>query len=447
MTGRTVGKKGEKMLGGGTFIAQNKILPGAYINFVSAARASAALSDRGYAAMALEMDWGVDGEVFAVETADLEKNSLKLFGYAYTDERLKGLRDLFRSGLKRAYLYRLNSGAKATNDFASAKCSGIKGNDLKIVIAVNAEDESDFDVKTLFGTKEVDMQTVKTASELTDNDYVTWKSSVTLAATAGTALAGGTNKSSVTGDDYQAFLDKIECFSFNTLGCLSTETAVCGLFVQFTRRMRNDAGVKFQTVLYRTDADFEGVISVQNSVADEGWPDASAVYWVTGAQAGCAVNKSKTNAKYDGEFTVEAAYKQSELEAGIKAGRFMFHKVGDDVRVLADVNTFVTITDEKSADFSDNQTIRVLDQIGNDDALLFNTKYLGLIPNDKAGRISFWNDIVKLRQELQTIRGIEGFSAEDVVVSAGDTKKSVVVQNTIRPVNAMTQLYMTTVVA
>lgn len=34
-------------LGGGTFVTQNKILPGAYINFVSLASASATLSDRG----------------------------------------------------------------------------------------------------------------------------------------------------------------------------------------------------------------------------------------------------------------------------------------------------------------------------------------------------------------------------------------------------------------
>ena len=37
-------------LGGGTFVTQNKTLPGAYINFVSAA-ASATLSDRGIATM------------------------------------------------------------------------------------------------------------------------------------------------------------------------------------------------------------------------------------------------------------------------------------------------------------------------------------------------------------------------------------------------------------
>lgn len=68
-------------LGGGTFTSQNKELPGAYINFVSAASASAALSDRGIATMPLELDWGVEGEVFEVTNEDFQKNSLKLFGY------------------------------------------------------------------------------------------------------------------------------------------------------------------------------------------------------------------------------------------------------------------------------------------------------------------------------------------------------------------------------
>ena len=52
------------MLGGGTFTTQNKILPGAYINVVSAARANATLSDRGVVTMPLKLDWGVAGEVW-----------------------------------------------------------------------------------------------------------------------------------------------------------------------------------------------------------------------------------------------------------------------------------------------------------------------------------------------------------------------------------------------
>ncbi len=87
--------------------------------------------------------------------------------------------------------------------------------------------------------------------------------------------------------------------------------------------------------------------------------------------------------------------------------------------------------------------MRVLDQIANDIALLFAQKYLGKVPNDAAGRISLWNDIVKHHQELQTIRAIENFSPENVQVERGDTKKAVLVTDYVTPVNAMEQLYMT----
>ena len=40
-------------LGGGSFITQNKVLPGAYINFISRTRATSALSDRGVVTIAM----------------------------------------------------------------------------------------------------------------------------------------------------------------------------------------------------------------------------------------------------------------------------------------------------------------------------------------------------------------------------------------------------------
>ena len=82
-----------------------------------------------------------------------------------------------------------------------------------------------------------------------------------------------------------------------------------------------------------------------------------------------------------------------------------------------------------------------------DIATLFNTYYLGKVQNDASGRISLWNEIVKHHQELETLRAIENFSADDVTVEQGDTKKSVVVTDNVSIVNAMEQLYMTVVVA
>ena len=44
-------------LGGGKWTAQNKVLPGTYVNFVSAASASDSISDRGVVTMPLSLDW------------------------------------------------------------------------------------------------------------------------------------------------------------------------------------------------------------------------------------------------------------------------------------------------------------------------------------------------------------------------------------------------------
>lgn len=429
------------MLGGGTFVTQNKVLPGSYINFVSLAKASATLSNRGIVAMPLELDWGVESAVFEVTKADFQKNSLKIFGYAYTDEKLKGLRDLFMN-IKTLYAYRLTSGGnKATNTFADAKFGGIRGNDLKIVIQANVDVPADFDVKTVLGTTVVDEQTVSSAAELVANDYVTFKPGAVLAVTASTPLTGGTN-GTVDGTAHQNFLDKIEAYSYNALGVVTTDDTTKGLYVNFAKRLRDEVGQKFQAVLYNKASDYEGVVNVKNRATES---EAALVYWVTGIIAGCEVNKSNLNKKYDGEHTVEADYTQAQLEAAIKAGEFTLHKVGSDIRVLSDINSLVTVSDTKGEIFKDNQTVRVMDQIANDIAVLFNTKYLGNVPNDAAGRISLWSDIVKHHEQLAEIRAIENFSDADVVVSQGETKKSVVVQDAVTVVNAMAQLYMTVV--
>lgn len=434
-------------LGGGTFLVQNKVLPGSYINFISLARASATLSDRGHGAMALELDWGVDGGVFTVENSDFEKDSLKIFGYDYTHDKLKGLRDLFKN-LKTGYFYKLNNGAvKAANTFATAKYGGIRGNALKIVIATNIDTPANFDVSTLLDTTVVDLQTVANAAALVANDFVTFKPAATLAVTAGTPLTGGTNGTTITGTQYQTALDKFEAYTFNTLGCLSTEDTIKSLYVQFTKRMRDEVGAKFQTVIYnKAQVDYEGVISIKNQTLDAGALESSAVYWVTGASASCEVNKSNTNKNYDGEFTFFVDYKQSELISAMNAGLFVFHKVGDEVHVLDDINSFTSITIDKNIDFNSNQVIRVLDQIGNDIAVLFNTQYVGKVQNNNAGRISFWKDLVFYHQQLEQIQAIEDFVADDVIVEKGNDKKSVVVTNPVMPVNCMTKLYMTVII-
>ena len=218
------------------------------------------------------------------------------------------------------------------------------------------------------------------------------------------------------------------------------------LYVDFTKMMRETYGIKFQTVVYRKAAENEGIINVWNKAVGENEKEHELVWWVTGASAGCEINESLTNKEYDGMFKVDTVFKQRELEEGIRNGRFMFHRAGEKVRVIEDINSLTEFSVQKNEDFSYNQIVRVIDQIGNDIAVMFNEKYLGKVQNNNAGRLAFWNDIVTYNRELERLGVIENFMAEDVVVEMGKDKKSVKVTNPIEVVCAMSKLYMTVIV-
>lgn len=432
-------------LGGGAFTAQTKILPGTYINFVSVAAASSALSERGIAAFPLELHWGPEQEVFTVTQEEFRKSPERFFAAPGTAAELLPVRELFRHA-RCVHFWRLNSGGeKAACAFAQAKYSGVRGNDLKIAVAeseTGTPEAKRYDVTTYLGTQAVDEQkAVADASELVPNDFVSFLPEAELQATAAAPLTGGSD-GAVEEDAWQAFLDGIEPFSFHALGCLSADAAVTERLAAYCREQRDKAGKKFQAVLFRTLADCEGVVSVKNGLAGDSENPALAA-WATGVVAATAVNASATNLAYDGECAVDTRYTQKELEQAITEGSWALHLVDGKPAVLADRNTFVSAAAEKSTAFSDNQTIRVIDQIANDIAVVFRTRFLGRVPNDAAGRVSLWNEIVKHHRELESLRAIEAFSPDDVTVAPGETKKAVAVSDAVTVVGAMEQLYMT----
>lgn len=449
-------------LGGGTWTFQNKVLPGAYISFESKVRPSVNVTDRGYAAMALELDWGPVGEVFSVEAEDFQLNSTKIFGYEYTSEKLKGLRDLFKN-LNTGRFYRLSNGAtKASCTLSKAKYAGVRGNDISHVVEADLDNEGQFIVYTYLtidGVKTLmDQQTVKTKAELVSNDYVDFTvDEEALEASAGMPLTGGSNGETITAQQHQEFLSKIEPYYYNTLGCVSTDKPLRDLYISFTKRMRDDVGMKFQLVCYDAEKpDYEGIINVKNAVSDSGESEASLVYWVVGAEANCAVNASCTNKTYDGDFTVVANYSQTQLTEFINNGYLAFHRVTDptvgdvegDLNVLTDINSFVSFSKKKNEDFAKNQVIRVLDQVAIDISRLFARVYLGKEPNDNDGRIALWGDIVAYYQELQRVRAIQNFVPEDIPIpTQGSTKDSVLAEHAIQPTCVMEKLYMTVIVA
>lgn len=352
------------MLGGGVFVTQNKTLPGSYINFVSASKASATLGDRGIVAIALPLGKSA-GTVISMTRSEFVQNAKTLTGNEYDSAELIPLREIFCNANK-VYVYDL--GTEGTRTVADA-CAALEPYEFNVLCGYT-----------------------NTASEIT-------------------------------------------------------------AYVTQVKSWRDDMGKKCQLVVYNatTPPDYEGVINVVSTVEEatsspDDFADYELVAWVAGAEAACAINSSCTNMKYNGELTIVCNKTQTQLESCIESGQIVFHLVYGDVCLLEDVNSLITTSADKGEDFKSNQTIRVIDQIANDIAKLFNTKYLGKIPNNASGRVSLWADIVAHHRQLEDTQAIENFDPTLLTVVQGSTKKSVVVNDVITVTNAMAQLYMTVVV-
>ena len=423
-------------LGGGTFLVQNKVLPGAYINFVSRPRAMGTLGERGIVCMGLPLDWGEEGMI-CVDAEQFQMDCRNIFGYGYSHEKMKQLRELFL-GAETALIYRLNGGQKASLTrgglTATAKYSGARGNDIRITVAENVDQEEKYDIMTYLDLELVDTQTVAAVDELEDNAFVVFSGNGPFEVTVGEPLAGGAT-TKADGSSYEKMLKAAEKEVFTVLAYEGEDEITKKLFVNFTKRLRDEEGVKFVTVLYDyCKADYEGVISVGTA------PEL--VYWTAGMEAGAQVNESLTNRKYDGEYEVDAKDTKRNFEEGIQNGKFLFYDDGGEIRVLRDINTFTSFESNKNSDFSSNRVVRVLDSIANDVARIFSDYYLGKRSNNANGRNLLKAEILAYHEQLQQIEAIENFTAEDVTVIQGTEKQDVVVYENVQPTDAMEKLYM-----
>lgn len=166
-----------------------------------------------------------------------------------------------------------------------------------------------------------------------------------------------------------------------------------------------------------------------------------------GLTAGAAINKSNTYSVVSGAVEIINPKTDQEIEKGIESGEFMLSYRQDGAVVIeTDINSYHSFTADKSRDFSKNRVIRVLDEINNTVQTTFENSYIGKVDNNEAGRTSFKADLVSYCMKLQEMNAIQNFSADDVIVSAGDEIDSVIVTIGVKPVDAMEKLYMTVTV-
>lgn len=196
-------------MAGGTWIDQNKVRPGVYINYKSSPQALSTMGERGTVAIARQLSWGEVGKLIAIE--DPSDCATKL-GYSSTADEMLFIRQILlgsnrTNGAKKVLVWRLNcAGASKASAVigsgdgaakAEARYVGTRGNDISIVVtAVNNSENTPvgYAIQTLLAGKVVESVTVKsdaTGNQIESNSYVVFSGG---AISAGTyPLTGGSD--------------------------------------------------------------------------------------------------------------------------------------------------------------------------------------------------------------------------------------------------------------
>lgn len=438
-------------MAGGYFTTQDKVIPGAYINFTTDVQENILSSQRGIVTMPLNLKFG------AVKTFILVDNKTdfnSIFGYDITSPEML----LIKETLKRAkylLLYRISAGIKATKIVNSltvtAKYEGTRGNDITVVITANADLEGSFNVKTYLSGKEVDLQVASTIGQLKGNNFVDFSGdgATSLTANAGIVLSGGTDTEPVS-EDYTTYLNALEVQDFNVIGLPVTDTVVKGVATSFVKRMIEQEGKKIQLVVADyASANHEGVISVENGVKlNDGTTinKVKAVAWVAGATAAALVNEDLTYSAYEDAVDVDTRYTNSQIENMINEGKFFFvPKIFNGivkVVVQEDINTFVNFTNEKGREFHWNRSVRTMFDIGTTIPQLWEERYIGKIDADEDGLNAFKGDLINYFTNLQQIRAIKNFN-DKADINVKLNVDSAIAEIGVQVVKAFKKLYMT----
>lgn len=447
-------------LGGGTFTAMNKILPGVYVNAQSTDLATLENSDRGILALPMLMSWGAEEKVITVtaETLKDEISCYKIFGYPYSADEMKPIRDIFK-GATKLLLYRANGGGtvaklkQGETEVGEVKYAGARGNDINVQV-----DNSSHVVTTYIGCVKVAEDSIgEDALKTYENDFVkidipsvtasdaetaSEADTSTAAETVYSITASGGSDGTVTGETIKNFTEAIESYSYNVLCCPYTDGTIQETLIAFTKRARADLGLNAQIVISgasRGDSGDESVVVLDRA-------QANAIYWVAGQLAGVQVGDSVTGMEYGGEYELETSYSKAQLEAHISNGVFVIHNVNGTPRVLKDINSLTTYTEKKSKLFSDNATIRVIDRISNDVGVVFAKYVYGKTKNNDLGRTLLKSDIYDVLADIANTQAIEAVDLEDIKVEYA-SKNAVSVTIPVVLVGTIDQIYITVSIA
>lgn len=440
-------------MAGGTWTSQNKVLPGVYIRFKTGKALGLTVGERGVVTICEPMSWGPVG---VVNTVTLTTDMTPLTGYDITAPQNRFIQEIFKgtnrtSAPTTILLYRptASSSAQATVTTgeltATAVYPGARGNDITIVITELTEPESTFTVSTVVDGAIVDQQTAAQISELVANDWVTWSGTGALAATTGAALTGGAD-GTVQASAYSTYLTAIEPYKFDVMIYDGSDSTVQTALLAFIERVNENNGQYCQLVANGlTNPDSRYVINSNSPVTLSDGTELTAqqvTWWLGGAEAGAKYNESLTYATYPGAVST-TMNTNDQFISDINDGLLDLFAEDGTVKVMQDINSLVTYTEDIGKVYRKNRVMRLCNTIANDIFQQFSANFIGVVNNNEAGRARFQAAIVGYLQQIQDNQGIQNFTADDVEVLAGTEIDAIVVNVAIQAVDSVEKIYMT----
>lgn len=437
-------------LGGGTFTVQNKVLPGTYTRMISKAGNTNVWQDRGYATIALPLDWGKENEILTLSREQFEKHSVSLLGHEETDKELRPIREIFQ-GAKILHLYNLAKGGTAASAkigelTVSAVHPGVAGDNISVKIEEDISESGLFRIVTSFNDREQDSQSIAKVEDFSPVGLITVSGKLdSSSATVSTKLEGGKN-GTVTAAAHNDYLKKIQGEYFNVIGYAGDDETIRRMYEKFVTEQVYDVGYMCQLVVHKSEtANDRFITNVYYDAKGDGVKAYESVYWYLGQSAGIDLGKSIAAKTYTGETEVETITDTFEAENAIRSGRLVMIKSDGDVKILEDVNSFTNYSKDLREDWSMNEVVRIVIQRVQNISMLFNKYYMHKELNDEIGRAKLWSDIAWSAKEQfqQQLRIIEDYSEDDTVVTKGEQKGGVVINDAIKPVVTMAKLYLT----
>lgn len=469
----------------GSFLFENKLRPGCYIQIKGVPKASSNMSERGTVVILMNADSG--GLITEISANDILTGGSAAKGFPlsmFTDTK---------SPLNYVYPYvnkiiigRLNYGGTEASKVllkdgednpmltATANFPGTFGNKLSVLIVAEQSGQgkyhgSGFFVRTSIDGEVVDEQNVQLPSDLRANDYLSFTVDPDLAnlsAVAAADLVGGTDGTE-SDANLTKILGKLTGMSWNTL-------AFCGkdanktVIETYIKDIRENKGKYRQGVLFNQfSADYEGIISpFQAFVVDDDDVDyletelsdpaeeavrlaalrdrqMFAVSFAASITAGADVNISNTYFKLPANVkdVIPAPYEDDDVEEDLKKGLFTFtHNSDNELVVEKDVNTLHTYTQTRTPPFSKNRVIRTLDELSNTKVRVWEQSFIGKIDNNDVGRSLFQGQVLRIIDDLVKLGAISSNDVS-VVVEPGDDVDKVRSYEQVRVIDAMEQLY------